>query len=374
MSSASNTSIERFYWLDTLRGTAALVIVIYHYHHFYLRDAFGRDAIPSIETFPYHSLVGVIYSPVASHAVELFWLISGFVFAHVYLNRHASFLSFGAARFARLYPLHFLTLLLVAVIQYVSLTSVGHWQIFGNNDAPHFLLQLVMASNWTTLAKGNSFNGPIWSVSVEMLVYGLFFLSLALLRRATVLWSAILSLAGWLCYLSLRDKAILLEPLVLACVGYFYLGALLYALKPHRSLRAAAICILLGVAVGATGQVLDLGPLKIAALSVVLVTGATVLDQFWLNGGRRLSVLGDISYSVYLVHVPLQMLVLLGADMFLGGTRSFADSPLTLPVYVLMSVAVAYVVNRCIERPAGRAIRNRIMPQVRTARLGGGGV
>jgi len=359
-----NVPIERFYWLDALRGTAALVIVVYHYHHFYLQDAFSRAAVPPIETFPNHNFIGILYSPIAAHAVELFWLISGFVFAHVYLSRQASFLSFSAARFARLYPLHILTLIVVTIIQYISLNSVGHWQIFGNNDVPHFVLQLFMASNWTLFSDGNSFNGPIWSVSIEVLVYGLFFLSLPLLKRASVMWSAILCIVGWICYFRLSGQTILLEPLVLACVGYFYLGALLYAIKPHRSLRNATICILFGLGAGIAGQVMDLGPLKIVALSVVLVTGATVLDNFLLKVGRRLSVLGDISYSLYLVHVPLQMFVLLIADTYFAGTRSFADNPLTLPIYLLLSVITAVVVHRRVERPIGREVRKRISQRV----------
>ncbi len=152
-----NLQSHRYFWVDALRGIAALCIVVFHYHHFYLEDAFGRDAIPPITEFPYASVVWPLYSSFAANAVEMFWLISGFVFAHVYLHRPTSAWQFSVARFARLYPLHFATLLYVAILQLVSLNLVGHWQIYANNDTKHFILQLFMSSNWNTWS-ANSIN------------------------------------------------------------------------------------------------------------------------------------------------------------------------------------------------------------------------
>lgn len=73
--------------------------------------------------------------------------------------------------------------------------------------------------------------------------------------------------------------------------------------------------------------------------------------------GRRLGGLGDISYSLYLVHVPLQMTVLLIADLAFGGTRAFAGSLLTLPIYVATTCILAHTAYRWLEYPAGRYIR-----------------
>ncbi len=75
-------------------------------------------------------------------------------------------------RFSRLYPLHLATLLLVALGQVLVSHFFGSWFIYGNNDITHFIGQLFFASAWFE----NSFNGPTWSVSVEIFLYILFFL------------------------------------------------------------------------------------------------------------------------------------------------------------------------------------------------------
>lgn len=194
----NNSDIGRFQWVDALRGIAAMVIVVNHYHHFYLADAYDRAAIPEVEYFPYASILMPLYGPFAANAVELFWLISGFVFAHVYLAREASAWEFGVARFARLYPLHFATLIYVAAMQSVSQSMVGHWQVYGNNDVKHFFLQVFMSSNWSNWDRGLSFNGPIWSVSLEISIYALFFISIWIMKRAPVLVSLMICMACWM--------------------------------------------------------------------------------------------------------------------------------------------------------------------------------
>ncbi len=165
---------QRLYWIDWTRGMAALVIVVFHYHHFYLRNSEDRPNLPQITEFPFGEILFPVFSSGAAHAVELFWLISGVVFMHVYSQRRTGLWNFGVARVARLFPLHLATLCLVAVIQIVSLQITGHWQIYGNNDLKHFGLQLLLSSNSVNLSHGLSFNGPIWSVSLEVPVYFLF--------------------------------------------------------------------------------------------------------------------------------------------------------------------------------------------------------
>ena len=186
-----------FMWIDGLRGIAAVFVVIFHYHHFYLADADARLAIPDPATFPYAQLLQPVFV-YGSHAVELFWVISGFVFTHVYLDAPTSLRGFAVARFARLYPLHFLTLCYVALLQILSFNLAGHWQVYGHNDLRHFVLQLFLSSNWNTLGLGLSFNGPIWSVSLETVIYAVFFVSLTALRRLKSVTAVSLCVLFWI--------------------------------------------------------------------------------------------------------------------------------------------------------------------------------
>lgn len=352
---------HRYYWVDALRGIAALCIVVFHYHHFYLTDAFGRDAIPSINEFPYANIIWPLYSSFASSAVEMFWLISGFVFAHVYLNRRASAWQFSVARFARLYPLHFATLIYIAILQLISLNAVGHWQIYANNDTRHFILQLFMSSNWITWSRGLSFNGPIWSVSLEIVVYAVFFCSLYFLRHRPIIYTIALLSASWTFFYLHSGDLPLLRIGVFRCAGYFFLGTLVYLLHPDRSTYRLVILLLLGSMLFVLGEYFELEDFSISGFALAAVSLAARLDKIFPVSGFRLSALGDISYSVYLVHVPIQMTALVVADLLFDGTRDFANSYLTLPIYLCISVVLALFAHRKFERPIGAFIRRKLV-------------
>src|SRR5271170_4129104 len=89
--------------LDGLRGIAAIAVVGYHYNIFFLPQA----------RLPF---LGRAYL-----AVDLFFLLSGFVLAHVYGRELASnwrshWQKFAMARFARIYPLFALTTIVMVTI------------------------------------------------------------------------------------------------------------------------------------------------------------------------------------------------------------------------------------------------------------------
>jgi peptidoglycan/LPS O-acetylase OafA/YrhL len=133
-------------------------------------------------------------------AVDLFFCLSGFIFYWLYSKKivsgATSFNEFFVLRFSRLYPLHFVTLMVAAAGQFLMLGCFGSFFVYPNNDLYHFLLQLVFASNWG-FEQGNSFNGPVWSVSVEVFLYALFFVVCALRRNRW--WQLVLLISAISC-------------------------------------------------------------------------------------------------------------------------------------------------------------------------------
>lgn len=350
---------ERFYWVDGLRGIAALGVVIFHYHHFYLASATDRSAVPGIIDQPLGTVLWPVYE-FGMFAVQMFWIISGLVFAHVYLQRPTPARNFFAARVARLYPLHLATLVLVAALQVISLKVVGHWQVYGSNDLWHFGLQLLMASNWTTQNVGLSFNGPIWSVSLEMLIYLIFFLALGGIRRFRLALVLPLCAGLWALVFTGIEPLPLVDQTVYECGSYFFLGSAIYlAIAAQRAAITLALWAVAGAA-GVAGLILAQETLTVAGLSCLVVMAAIGLERGPLQPRRLLAPLGDISYSLYLVHVPLQILVLVLADTVFGGTRAFADHPALLPAYLIVSVIVAHLAYQHFERPAGRYLRRKL--------------
>lgn len=340
-----------------------MAVVVFHYHHFYLATATDRGGIPPEADMPYGTVLGWLLAH-GHMAVELFWVISGFVFAHVYMDRPTGVREFAAARIARLYPLHLVTLVFVAALQTVSMAQTGHFQIYANNDWRYFLVHLALASHWLAWLPGLSFNAPIWSVSLEIVAYAIFFVSLPLLRRFGLGVAVAVGAAAWALGLYAQPldlPGIRLQAFV--CTGYFFVGVvaclvLRQAPEPGAALRRMAGA---GVCVAAFGVYAGAEDMVLAAASLSAVALAALQD---IRSGRTcpgwLRWLGDLSYSLYLVHVPLQMTVLLIADLAFGATRAFAGSPWTLPVYLAASLGLAHLSYMYLEKPAGRWLRARL--------------
>jgi peptidoglycan/LPS O-acetylase OafA/YrhL len=226
------------------------------------------------------------------------------------------------------------------------------------------MLNLGMASQWSTWSRGLSFNGPIWSVSLEVGAYVMFFVSLFLLRSLGI-WMAIV--LAVLCFL-LGSSGISL-PLVrlslFMCASFFFAGTVAYFLhiyignRGYLTVILIASLLLIGVLSVATGN----ERISVMSFSSALLIFAAMLDRIGAIGKWILSslkALGNLSYSIYLVHVPLQMILLLWFDIFFDQSRAFAESYMTLPIYLLIVVLVSSLVHIHFERPAGRYLRRRL--------------
>ena len=204
--------------LEVLRFLTAFAILVFHYRHFfYVADkpiGFVVERLPLYGPLrPFHDF--------GAFGVWVFWCISGFIFFWKYSDPVATRViggwQFFTLRFSRLYPLHLVTLLSVALLQSVYFNMYGCFFVYQSNDIWHFLTQLLMASDWG-LAQNLSFNGPIWSVSVEVLVYLLFFVMLRVTRSP---WLNVVVVAACL------DAAFRgASWQVVYCLAFFYIGGL----------------------------------------------------------------------------------------------------------------------------------------------------
>lgn len=167
---------DRLYALDVSRGVAALSVVIWHWQHFAYQGGALTKGFEQ-NTMPLFSLLQLFYE--MGHAgVQYFFLLSGFVFFWLYKkpirNREILPTTFFLQRFSRLYPLHFVTLLVVALLQLLFISHEGNFFVYPFNDINNFILHLGFANAWSS-SSVMSFNAPAWSVSIEVLLYCLFF-------------------------------------------------------------------------------------------------------------------------------------------------------------------------------------------------------
>ncbi len=300
---------QRLLGLELLRFLCAFAVLVWHYQHF----GFDGDTLALVRSEqPFYRWLKPLYEH-GYLGVQVFWCISGFIFfwkyARAIAERRVGGRRFFVLRFSRLYPLHLATLVLVLVLQPLYLRLHGHYFVYQHNDAAHLLGQLLLASNWLD-ADDWSFNGPVWSISVEVLVYAVFFVTLRWLGPSWRIAVAVTlaCVAGLVMHLAWP---------VLACAGFFYAGglaALLLAQRPARERRLGALALGAAVLVLAVRRFApDLATLVLllAGLPLLLCALAPALRRVPERLAQAIETAGNLTYASYLLHFPLQLLAVL---------------------------------------------------------------
>jgi peptidoglycan/LPS O-acetylase OafA/YrhL len=354
-------TVEHLHVIDLGRGLAALVVLIWHYQHFYFPAA-GVKLPPAARPMePLYWLLNPFYEH-GAYAVQFFWLLSGFVFCAVYVGQKATTREFVVNRFARLYPLHLLTLMVVLLLQLTSAGLVGHEQIYPNNDAYHFALNLLFASFWG-LEAGYSFNGPIWSVSVEVAIYAAFWLTLPFLYRRGVLGPALLALVGWLLAFKLFTPGVHFW----TCGFYFFAGSVAYIVfdrfrgRPWLMVGAALALLAFGLFVNLEHEyrLASIGMPSLIMGLLLLLCGSEALGLGTIAARARW--IGDNTYGVYLWHVPVQIAALIVIDAWVGN-RAVVSQPWFLLAFVALVMLIARFSFIIFEKPARSTIRRFAEP------------
>ena len=318
---------------------------------------------------PFEGWLSPVYSS-GMYLVDVFFVLSGYLLATVYRERR-DFIGLAWARIARLVPLHVATLLLVAGLQYCYVYRHGGPFIYTANDVRHFVLNLLML-NASGLQGNFSFNGPAWSISVEWLANLMLFAVLVYWPKRLFAIAASLSmlsvLALWahtghlLSYGSF--KGWLDANLLRGFVGFFA-GVSVAFLAPlsARSGRAAGHAWDAVFLVAAASVVFFLGSRHVWSL-VVGVDFAFVLVLVPLLvvsacRGRQVSKLldvaplrwlGQISFSIYLLHFPMQLLFVL---VFAAPRNAldYGSTPVFL-AYTMATLAISWFAWKLLEMPA----------------------
>ncbi|MEH3041817.1 MAG: acyltransferase [Sphingomonas paucimobilis] len=311
--------------LDSLRGLAALAVVLHH--------VTGADSFRA--TFRHMGLFDVALFHHAYLFVDFFFVLSGVVIAMNYVHRapdRFSSVDFAIKRFARVYPLHLFMLFAFLGFRIVrlSLSALGilpESSAANGNDLYSFVMNVLLLHG-LGFTQELSWNGPSWSISAEFYTYLLFALVLVACatrrsRAGVYMVSALISLASLAAILFVLGRPNMdfnYEFGILRCTYGFFLGVLTYAatnrLAGHLTLpRIARELWLWGALVGGVAIVSliefapDLAGFA-APIFAILFAGLLLFPRGSLPG--LLSVgslvwLGRRSYSIYMTHVLVIM-------------------------------------------------------------------
>lgn len=311
---------EELQSLTPLRGIAAIWVICFHYGVVYL--AFHPEQFSCIFNKGYL-------------AVDMFFMLSGFVLSHVYWKTFAQKTSgsgqalqgrdywrFISARIARLYPLHLfnLSLFLIATLAFGIYGYIASGQfeaipLRGARSLTALVANVLMLQGLN--AKDLAWNYPAWSISIEFLAYFLFPLALPLIaladgRKRLIFAGMAFSCLCLFAYLGHGDFNQWNGPItLLRCLPEFIVGALLYAgfresLWPDWLRRdtaiAAVLCGMLILLHFGTADFIIVAGFPLVILSAVMNAGrvAPILNS------APLVWLGNVSYSLYLAHGLVQ--------------------------------------------------------------------
>lgn len=344
----SDSSKRQLPSVTALRGIAALWVVLYHY---------SVQSLPTLDATPYTDLVHKGYL-----AVDMFFMLSGFVMTHVYHQAFSEnvtehYRSFIVARIARIYPLHVFVLLLfvgtAVATQFATdgSDSLHEVALGGPRSVGAFVANIFMLQG---LDAGNlSWNYPSWSISVEFMAYLLFPFALPAILRATDRTKIAIGLLlfGLLIILAFVTKDDFNQwdgPItLLRCLPEFILGTLLYcafrATSKGLFLRRDALAFLL-LATIVLSLHLNAPDLLIIALFGVLVLMSVLNDGSFSKCANvaPLVWLGNISYSLYLIHGFVQFL----AGNLLGrfGIEDHANLSIATSLGLMIAMVIACLI------------------------------
>ena len=237
-----------------------------------------------------------------------------------------------------------------------------------------------MAQTWGWQVN-QSYNGPTWSLSTEILAYAGFWMLLPALRRMPLALSLPVALAMFaLVFGNVLPPGAPAEALgaklatVVNCIGYFFAGVVVYGaalkgwLTVPRLLVLAPLLALAGYEMSGLRQHGHDAAILTGTFAVLCATLAIDLADRTdvLRLGKQL---GDASYGIYLWHFPLQLALVLLVDATLG-TRMAFRQPVFLFIFVGASILAGFASHRWIERPAQRAVmrwfdrRNAVGPMI----------
>lgn len=348
--------------LTGVRGVAAVLIVLYH---------FGNVPLLGPGTAPYYRV------PHGYLAVDLFFMLSGYVMAYVYRDAFAvapwrHYLDFLAKRVARLYPAYLVIAALYVVKALLglsgdALTYFRPWDWLGN---------LLMLTGWGLHVQ--PIVGVSWAASAELGSYLVLPPLLVVFIRRGPLLAALGCIAALAAVVVVAMSGLgsagpldvtngdSMLPLLRAVAG-FAIGLGIFRVAHH--VDRLSVMVQDGLVAALTGAIVVVGiavhhdlPIYLLFIPFVALLSRDGRLAQALYGNRLVYHLGLISYSIYLLH---QLLLSFAVE----AARALGATPWAYAACVTVALAVvwllAWLSYELVEMPGRRWLAAWLQPAKR---------
>lgn len=334
--------------LRTLQAGRAMAAIFVAFYHVYTELFNGGSYWPKIQTFSPFSF--------GHSGVDYFFVLSGFVIYYVHnkdINRPERLSVFFLKRFSRIYPIYWLILIAVVLVGLLlPLTKGAATGGISNFLSSFFLIAIAERdySNPQTII-------PVaWTLFHEVMFYAVF--SLLILNRKLGAIAMALWLAGSVFSMG-SDAPTLLSVYFAPIHMLFLFGAIVGWFYIHREAKRPAVWLFLGIVLFfVTGYFEvsqpELVPRQLSSLPIGIASAMILFGAAFLERYGRLAVpailvfLGNASYSIYLLHQPLEVLIAKGARF----SQMFKTVPSAIWFWLIPigAIGMASVFHVVVER------------------------
>lgn len=344
----------------SIRGLAALGVVLFH-----LNIGIPHDFSPNQYTdFVKNSWV----------FVDLFFILSGFIMAMIYKNflvedtSYKDLKAFFVHRFARIYPLHFMTMVFMVCLSLAMQFKVNSPNIFNAQFLWDIFQNVLLIHAWG-FSDRYVLDFPSWSISVEFAAYLLFPIFALYWRARLPVVAVVVGLCVYYMALNLEFKGSLDvgERLnLLRGLPSFLLGMVLYHYRNiTTTIPKSLITIFQVSAIIAVVGIMHLNYNKFllipAFASLVMLTwedrGAVsgVLCLSWLKS------LGQLSFSIYLLHIPVRNVGFSVWPKISGGFPQVVQSLGFVLSVTIVTISLSAIIYRYLECPARDYLKKALL-------------
>jgi peptidoglycan/LPS O-acetylase OafA/YrhL len=323
----TETRLQRVAILDPLRGLAALAVTWFH--------------LTGVQSFQHTEGLAPFLRATAQHTwmgVAVFFVISGFVLPYAMQRggyRLSEMGTFVKKRVVRLDPPYLAAIALVLAVDYLA------WLMPGGRPTPPTVdpTRLLLHLGYLNAFFGQDWYNPVfWTLAIEFQFYLAVALLFPLLLHARAQVRSALPLVLASLALSSDNGA-----LIIPWLGVFALGMAAFQHSGGLASRGVFLTSILAISavnVAIHGWILA---------SVVAATALVIVLAPLRRPLPGLTLLGALSYSLYLIHGPVGAVV---ADVALRGVHDPLFQAVVLLGAVCVSLAAAYVMYRAVERPS----------------------
>jgi len=321
-------SIKRFLPLDSLRGIAALGVVLSHYTYLYDKY-YGYE-------FTYLNF------KLGGRGVELFFILSGFVIFYTIENVKSG-KEFLIRRFIRLYPTYWACL----TITFVTVA------IFGLDGLEVSTVDAIIGLSMVQqIFKVPPVDRSYWTLIPEFFFYiSIFLLAITHQIKNINLYGIILLCLSFV-HIHLYHIKYLGLLFNLDYICYFFAGIVFYQIKTGKKSIIYWILISLCCFVAISSK--DDPALIIAIILIYLIFSLFSIGRLDFLTWKPLLLLGNISYAWYLLHQNIGYVII-------NLLKPYFSSMLIIIPPILITLGIAILVTYWIEKPIMKYLKMKLL-------------